>query len=339
MTFTLAIILAGIVMVALNAYVLLAGADFGGGVWDFFARGDRRQAQRDLISHAIAPIWEANHVWLILVIVLLFTCFPAAFSTIAILLHIPLTLMLLGIVLRGSAFIFRSYGSERDTAQQRWGRVFAIASIATPVLLGMCVGAVATGALGATAVSRSGSFVSQFIDPWLTMFGSGVGLLALALFSFLAAVYLTVEAEGTELQEDFRTRALWAAGAVFVIAFGVLALSWREAPMVRQMLMAGPWALPLHIVTGIAAITAIAALWTRHFRLARVAAAAQVTFILWGWAAAQYPYLLPPTLTIEAAAAPNRTLVLILWALAAGACVLLPSLYYLFRVFKMQRRS
>ena len=339
MTFTLAIILAGIVMVALNAYVLLAGADFGGGVWDFFARGDRRQAQRDLISHAIAPIWEANHVWLILVIVLLFTCFPAAFSTIAILLHIPLTLMLLGIVLRGSAFIFRSYGSERDVTQQRWGRVFAIASIATPVLLGMCVGAVATGAVGATVVSPSGTFVSQFIRPWLTMFGVGVGLLALALFSFLAAVYLTVEAEGTELQEDFRTRALWSAGAVFVIAFGVLALSWTEAPMVRRMLMAGPWALPLHIVTGIAAITAIVALWTRRFRLARVAAAAQVTFILWGWAAAQYPYLLPPTLTIEAAAAPNRTLVLILWALAAGACVLLPSLYYLFRIFKLQRRS
>jgi cytochrome bd ubiquinol oxidase subunit II len=339
MKFTLAILIAGIVMVSLNAYVLLAGADFGGGVWDFFARGDRRQAQRDLISHALAPIWEANHVWLILVIVLLFTCFPAAFSTIAIMLHIPLTLMLLGIVLRGSAFIFRSYGSEHDAAQQRWGRVFAIASIVTPVLLGMCVGAVATGALGATAVTPSGSFVSQFIRPWLTLFGAGVGLLALALFSFLAAVYLTVESEGTELQEDFRTRALWAAAAVFVIAFGVLALSWTEAPMVREMLVAGPWALPLHIVTGIAAITAIAALWTRHFRLARVAAAAQVTFILWGWAAAQYPYLLPPALTIEAAAAPNRTLVLILWALAAGACVLLPSLYYLFRVFKMQRRG
>jgi cytochrome d ubiquinol oxidase subunit II len=339
MTFTAAILIAGIVMIALNAYVLLAGADFGGGVWDFFARGERRQAQRDLISHAIAPIWEANHVWLILVIVLLFTCFPPAFSTIAILLHIPLTLMLLGIVLRGSAFIFRSYGSERDTAQQRWGRVFAIASIATPVLLGMCVGAVATGGIGATVLSPSGSFIDQFIKPWLTMFGIGVGLLALALFSFLAAVYLTVEAESTALQEDFRTRALWAAGAVFVIAFGVLALSWTEAPMVRRMLMAGPWALPLHIVTGIAAITAIAALWTRHFRVARVAAAAQVTFILWGWAAAQYPYVLPPALTIEAAAAPNRTLILILWALAAGACVLLPSLYYLFRVFKMQRRG
>lgn len=339
MTLTAAILIAGIVMVALNAYVLLAGADFGGGVWDFLARGPRNKEQRDVISHALAPIWEANHVWLILVIVLLFTCFPAAFAAIAIMLHIPLTLMLIGIVLRGSAFIFRSYGSDRDTVQLRWGRVFAIASIVTPVLLGMCIGAVATGAISPTAFSATGSFADHFIRPWLTLFGLGVGLLALALFSFLAAVYLTVETEGTELQEDFRTRALWAAGVVFVIAFGVLALSWTEAPMVRQMLMTGPWALPLQIVTGVAAVVAIFALWTRHFHLARIAAAAQVTFILWGWAAAQYPYVLPPTLTITDAAAPSRTLVLVLWALAAGACVLLPSLYYLFRVFKMQRRG
>ena len=161
-------------MVALTFYVLFAGADFGGGVWDFFARGTGKKAQRDLISHALAPIWEANHVWLILVIVLLFTCFPAAFSAIAITLHIPLTLMLIGIVLRGSAFIFRSYGSDVDAAQQRWGRVFAIASIITPVLLGMCVGAIATGGIGQSTFADS--FVGHFIAPWLTLFGFGVGL-------------------------------------------------------------------------------------------------------------------------------------------------------------------
>jgi len=337
MTLTPAIAVAGIMMVALNFYVLSAGADFGGGVWDFLASGPRRQAQRDFISHALAPIWEANHVWLILVIVLLFTCFPAAFSTIAIALHIPLSLMLIGIVLRGSAFIFRSYGSTMDATQLWWGRVFAIASIVTPVLLGMCIGAIATGALGTT--SFTGSFVEHFVRPWLTLFGFGVGLMALALFSFLAAVYLTVETEGTPLQDDFRRRALWSAAAVFLIAFGVLALSWNAAPMVRQALMAGSLALPIHIVTGIAAVTAIAALWTRRFRLARVAAAAQVTFILWGWAASQYPYLLPPSLTIEAAAAPSRTLYLVLWALGAGACVLFPSLFYLFRIFKALRSS
>jgi cytochrome d ubiquinol oxidase subunit II len=337
MTLTPAVAIAGVIMVALTFYVLFAGADFGGGVWDSLASGPRKKEQRDLISHALAPIWEANHVWLILVIVLLFTCFPAAFSTIAITLHIPLSLMLIGIVLRGSAFIFRSYGSDDNVTQQRWGRVFAIASIVTPVLLGMCVGAIATGGIGSAA--PDGSFVGQFIAPWLTLFGFGVGLLALALFSFLAAVYLTVEAEGTPLAEDFRARALWSAAAVFVIAFGVLALSWTGAPMVRAALMAGKWALPFHIVTGIAAVTAIFALWTRRFELARVAAAAQVTFILWGWAAAQYPYLLPPTLTVSASAAPTRTLVLVLWALAAGACVLFPSLYYLFRIFKLRQNG
>jgi cytochrome d ubiquinol oxidase subunit II len=187
--------------------------------------------------------------------------------------------------------------------------------------------------------SFTGHFAEHFIWPWLTLFGFGVGLMTLALFSFLAAVYLTVETEGTPLQNDFRMRALCAAVAVFVLAFGVLALSWRAAPIVREGLMAGSLALPIHIVTGISAVTAIAALWTRRFKLARAAAAAQVTFILWGWAAAQYPYLLPPTLTIEAAAAPSRTLVLVLWALAAGACVLFPSLFYLFRIFKLQGRS
>ena len=337
MTLTPAVAIAGVVMVALTFYVLFAGADFGGGVWDFLASGPRKKEQRDVISHALAPIWEANHVWLILVIVLLFTCFPAAFSTIAIALHIPLSLMLVGIVLRGSAFIFRSYGSDHDAAQQWWGRVFAIASIVTPVLLGVCVGAIATGGLGMT--SFSGSFTEHFVWPWLTWFGFAVGLMALALISFLAAVYLTVETEGTPLQNDFRARALGSAAAVFVIAFGVLALSWNAAPMVREGLMAGSLALPIHIVTGIAAVTAIAALWRRRYRLARAVAAAQVTFILWGWAAAQYPYLLPPSLTIEAAAAPSRTLVLVLVALAAGACVLFPSLYYLFRIFKMQRSS
>ncbi|HXT47710.1 MAG TPA: cytochrome d ubiquinol oxidase subunit II, partial [Gemmatimonadaceae bacterium] len=302
MMLTQAVIIAWIIMLSLNAYVLLAGADFGGGVWDFLASGPRRQAQRDLISHALAPIWEANHVWLILVIVLLFTCFPFAFSTFAIALHIPLTLMLFGIVLRGSAFVFRSYGSDDNATQQRWGRVFAIASIATPVLLGMCVGAIATGNIDPAMFTAGfgGSFADRFVAPWLTPFGLGVGLLALALFSFLAAVYLTIEAKDTELQDDFRARALWAALAVFVIAFGVLGLSMREAPMVRRALMGGPWALPLHIITGVAAVTAIVALFLRRFHLARVAAAAQVTFILWGWAVAQYPYVLPPSLTIDA---------------------------------------
>src|SRR6266550_2499248 len=152
---TLPNVLAALIVVALNGYVLLGGADFGGGVWDLFASGSRRDRQRALIAEAIGPIWEANHVWLIIVVVLLFTCFPAAFARLAITLHIPLSLMLIGIVLRGSAFTFRSHygpghgqdGGEAARASEHWGRVFAIASVGTPVLLGLCVGALAAGAL------------------------------------------------------------------------------------------------------------------------------------------------------------------------------------------------
>ena len=125
-------VVAAILALALTLYVLFGGADFGGGVWDLLAGGPRRDRQREVIGHAIGPIWEANHVWLILVIVLTFTCFPPVFARVGTLLHIPLTLMLVGIVLRGSAFTFRTYDDEHDAVQRRWGRVFAVASLLTP---------------------------------------------------------------------------------------------------------------------------------------------------------------------------------------------------------------
>ncbi len=328
---TLPVILAGILALALNAYVLLGGADFGGGVWDMLASGPRRDRQRALVAQAIGPIWEANHVWLILAVVLLFTCFPAVFAQLAITLHIPLTLMLIGIVLRGSAFTFRTYDSQQDEVQRRWGTVFSSASVLTPILLGVSIGAVASGRVPAATGS---SFFASYLHPWLNPFALSVGLLALTLFAFLAAVYLTVETSGDELCEDFRGKALGAGVAVFAAAGLVLVLSFRDAPLMRSGLMASPWAVPLHLLTATTAITAFLALWLRRWRVARVAAAAQVSLILWGWLFAQYPYLLPPHITITSAAAPGVTLKLVLIGLGFGALLLAPSLYYLFRVFK-----
>src|SRR5436853_3282711 len=143
--FSLEVLLAGAMLVSLTFYVLMGGADYGGGVWDLLAWGPRTRQQRELIAQALGPVWEANHVWLILVIVILFTGFPPAFAAIATALHIPLTLMLIGIVLRGSAFTFRSYDRREDNVQRRWGRIFAIASLITPILLGLVVGAIASG--------------------------------------------------------------------------------------------------------------------------------------------------------------------------------------------------
>ena len=309
--------LAAIILAALTAYVLLVGADFGGGMWDLLADGPRKTRQRELIARAIGPVWEANHVWLILAMVLLFTCFPRAFARIAIALHIPLTLMLIGIVLRGSAFVFQIYGGGG-------GRVFAIASLVTPVLFGMCVGAIAAANIGQAGGIPGGGFHALYVATWLTSFSLAVGLFTLTCFAFLAAVYLTLETPDPELQGDFRLRAIGAGVWVLVMAGLALAVAPHRNVVDHRMA----------VLVGIAALITFWALWKRRYPVARIAAAAEVTLILWGWGVAQFPYMLPPDLTIAGAAAPLRTLNLTLIALILGAIVLLPSLYYLFKVFK-----
>jgi len=330
---TIADLLAGVIFIALNAYALLGGADFGGGVWALLASGPRKQRQRELIAHAIGPVWEANHVWLILAVVLLFTCFPPAFARLGTLLHIPLSLVLIGIVLRGSAFTFWRYGGAEDEELRHWGVTFAIASLITPLLLGITVGAIASGAVSG-ARDPDTAFFAVYVAPWLNPFTLSVGLFALVAFGFLAAVYLTLEAQDRELRADFRGRALAAGFALFGAAALALLLSGRYAPLVRGGLIFASWAIPLHGLTAAAAITALVALARAAWRVARIAAAIQVSLILWGWALGQYPYLIPPDLAIADAAAPAVTLRLALGALALGAAVLLPSLAYLFRVFK-----
>jgi cytochrome d ubiquinol oxidase subunit II len=323
-------IIAGIMLVSLIFYVLLAGADYGGGVWDLFAFGERAKGQRELIAKAISPVWEANHVWLILVIVILFTAYPLAFATISTALHIPLTLMLIGIVLRGTAFTFRTYDSQHDTVQRRWSLVFSIASLITPIVLGITVGAIASG----TIRVENGLVISGFFAPWLAPFPFAVGFFALVLFAFLAAVYLTLETPDRELQEDFRRRALVSGFLVGVLALIVFLLAGKGAPTVRAGISRSSWALALHILTAILATGAFITLWTRKYRLAQICSAAQVSLILAGWAFAQYPFLIEPDVTISSAAAPPITLQLLLGALAVGAVLLFPSYYYLFYVFK-----
>jgi len=325
--------LAGVVGVALCLYLLLGGADFGGGVWDLLARGPRAAAQRQAVAAAIGPVWEGDHVWLILVIVVLFTGFPGAFAAISVALHVPLTLFLVGVVLRGSAFTFRAVGISGDRGQHRLGLLFSMASTIAPVLLGMMVGALVSGRIRVA----DGLVTSGFFAAWLAPFPLAVGLFALALCALLAATYLTVETTDPALREDFRRRALAAAVAVGVTALVAFVTAGDGAPRVRAALAARRWSWPFHALTGAAAVTAIAALVTRRFRLARAAVAAQTVLILFGWALAQYPYLVVPDLTVHGAAASARTQRLLLLALAAGVPVLVPSLWLLFRVFKSRK--
>ncbi|MBI3074437.1 MAG: cytochrome d ubiquinol oxidase subunit II [Deltaproteobacteria bacterium] len=320
---------------ALVIYALTGGADFGGGVWDLLATGPRARAQRRLIESALGPIWEANHVWLILVVVILFTAFPLAFSAATTALHIPLTALLVGIVLRGSAFVFRAYGSHTDDAQRSWGRVFAVASVASPVFLGVTLGAVSSGALrvGADGVPTCG-----FFDAWLAPFPFAVGFFALSLFAFLAAVYLANETDDADLQADFRARALWAGGVVALAA--VMALVLWPSDATRSMgalLRDSSWAIAVVVAACVSGAGAVWALTRGRFQWARGFAALEVALVLVGWGLTQQPFLIAPDVSIARAAAPPDTLKWVLIALATGTVVLVPSFVWLFRVFKSKR--
>ena len=222
----------------------------------------------------------------------------------------------------------------------------------TPIVLGMCVGGVVSGGVGAALsgieigvaaglpvpgdVPRA-SFTALYIHPWISPFTVAVGFMTLALVSFLAATYLTIEADGQrELQGDFRRRAIGAAIAAMTTATIALALGAREGGVMAR-LVGGEWSPVVFTGSAVAAIVSVAALITRRYRLARIAAAGWVTFVLWGWVLAQIPLIIPPSLTIDAASAPPRTLVETMAVLVGGGIVLAPSLWYLLRVFKFRR--
>ena len=333
-----------VMLAALVAYALLGCADFGGGIWDLLSRGPRAAEQRRHIARAIGPVWEANHVWLIFLIVILFTCFPRAYAAASVALFWPLHLILIGIVLRGAAFVFRAYGSTAAATQRTWTRVFGIASALTPLLLGACLGAISTGDLGADTPLDAW-------HGWLAPFPLSVGVLTLLISAYLAAVYLawesagpglpaeagshTVDVSAADLQDDFRKRALltWlVAGATSIV---VLILARRDAPRLWEALTSLPAAAIVAAGVLLAPASAVA-LATRRYRLARLLAGAQVTLLLAGWRVAQYPYLIAPDLTLASSAAPRPTLVLTAMTLPFGAAALIPSLWYLFKVFKGQ---
>ena len=320
------------ILLSLILYALMGGADFGGGMWNLLASGPRARLQRKAVAEAIGPIWEANHVWLVLIIVLLFTGFPRGFAAMMTALNIPLTAMLIGIVLRGTSFVFRKYDSQADPVQQRWSMVFGAASFFAPFCQGVILGALATGKIRV----ENGQVMTGFLAGWLTPFALACGVFALVLFAFLAATYLTIDTKDQpELQNDFRLRALWAGLALGPVALAVFLTSRTGAPSMYAGLTR--WWAPLLLAwTSFFALGALVALWQRWFSLARIAAIGQVAVILIGWSVAQYPNLVTPDVTVTNDAAPRVTLRLLVLALGTGAIVLLPSLAFLFYIFKVR---
>ena len=323
---TLADGVAAILLAALTIYAVLAGADFGGGVWDLFASGPRLRAQRIAVAAAMGPVWEANHVWLIFLIVGLFTGFPTVFATLSTALFLPFTIALIGIILRGAAFTFQTHGYEAAGELAPWGAAFGAASIIAPAFLGATLAAVAMG-----AVRASGG--QSVFAGWFSWLGADLALLAVALCAYLAATFLMVETENDPpLQADFRQRAFGAAIVSGVLALIGLLLAWRQAPLLWSELTGrGIWLLLIALINGPIAAFAV---WRRSPRVARVAVAAQIVFVLWAWAVGQWPALVPPDFTIHGSAAPESSLRALMVTIAAGMVVLAPSLWLLFRVFK-----
>lgn len=315
--------------VALVIYVLSAGADFGAGVWDLLARGSKGATQRKAIEHAIAPIWEANHVWMIFIIVVMFTAFPRAFAVVSTAFHIPLTLVLIGIVLRGAAFVFRAYGLTPDATRERYGRVFAWASAITPVFLGWVLAGMSSGAV----VYEGKVMTSGYVAGWTTPYAMAVGAFALTLFAMLAAVYMTLETEG-ETQDDFRKRALITE----LVAAPIALVTFLLAPKaLKDNFTQSAWFEAVQVATAVAASTAIGALVRRRYWLARACAMTQVTLIVVGWGLAMRGDFVLGVVGVHNSGTQAVTLPLLIGITLGGSVLLVPSLVVLFRAFKGAR--
>ena len=308
-----------------TVYAVFGGADFGAGFWDLIAGGAARGARpRALVDHSIGPVWEANHVWLIFCLVVLWTAFSSAFQAIMLTLFVPLTLAALGIVLRGSGFAFRK--SVFVTKQQRrYGAAFASSSVLVPYCMGAVAGAIASGRVHAGG--DAGDWWSSWVNP-TSVLG---GVLAVTVCAYLAAVYLVADArrlDQLDMVEYYRRRAVVAAIVAGVVALGGVFVLAADATYVFHGLTSR--ALPLLIVSAVCGVGSLWMLLRGQARFGRPLAMGAVATVVVGWGVAQWPYILPKTLKVSAAAAPDPTLASILVVFGVAAVVILPSLAWLY---------
>jgi cytochrome d ubiquinol oxidase subunit II len=320
---SLEVVVAAAMFVGVIAYAVLGGADFGSGFFDLTAGDSRRGAElRTLVDHSIGPVWEANHVWLIYVLVTWWTGFPESFAAAMSTLVLPLLLALLGIVLRGASFAFRKYSATLGQARL-FGVVFAVSSILTPFFLGTVAGAIASGRV---PLDGAGDRWSSWLNP-TSLFG---GVIAVGTCAFLAGVFLTADAERSHrhrLTEDLRTRTIVVGLATGAVVFAALIPVLRDAPVLGEGLTGR--AAPLVVLSAIAGSVTLLLLVRRRFRAARWPAVVAVASVVSGWGVAQYPWLLVDEVTIVDAAGASATLWGLLVAVGLAVVVVVPPLAYL----------
>jgi cytochrome d ubiquinol oxidase subunit II len=315
------------VLVGLTLYIVLAGADFGAAIWQVSAsQTPEGRRIRDFAHNVMAPVWEANHVWLIFVLTVTWTAYPAAFGSIASTLSVALLLAALGIVVRGADYAV-SAGASGPRQAREVDVVAAVSSILTPFALGACLGGIASGRVS------YGNAEGDLLSSWLNPTSVITGTLAIAISAYLAAVDLSDDAQRRgehDLVAPYRRRALGAGTVAGVLAAAGLVVLHRDAHPLYRDLVAGP-GLPAVILSGAAGAAALGLVLRERFALARYAAALAVAAIVAGWALAQQPHLLPG-LTVDQAAAPRDTLVAVVVAVVVGGIVLFPSLLLLLRL-------
>ncbi len=340
----------GVLLIGLGLvmYAVSAGADFGGGLWTAAASGPRAGRQREALFQAIGPVWETNHVWLVYIIVVLFTCFPRGFEALSISLLYPLVFSLVGINFRGAAFVFRHFGRHKGARLPGVEAVFSIASVLTPFFMGMAVSSIAGGRIrvanaliaggGPSNLILSGPIAPQWAaSDWITPFTLTGGLIGLSICAYITPIYMTARTEGG-LQEDFRRRAIAGALALGFLTSIEVAVSRFDARFFFE-----GFVRPLPILFAGLAVSCgcftLALLLRRIYSAARWLADFTVAFTIAGFAAALYPYMLIGQLSFAQAAAGRATLLAVMITLPVGAALLVPSLFLLYRTFALNPLS
>ncbi|MFZ0833848.1 MAG: cytochrome d ubiquinol oxidase subunit II [Mycobacterium sp.] len=320
---TLANAVAVALFVGVVVYALLGGADFGSGFYDLTAGSAQRGAEiRTLIDHSIGPVWEANHVWLIYVLVMWWTGFPGSFAAATTTLFIPLVLALAGIVLRGASFAFRKYSANLRQARL-FGAIFAGSSLITPFFLGAVAGAIASGRVPADGY---GDRIGSWLNP-TSLVGGG---LAMATSVFLAGVFLTADAARAgddELAQRLRGRTLWVGTVAGIVVFAGLYPIYRDAPVLARGLI-GPGS-PLLLLAAFGGLWAMSLLYRRSYSGARIPAAGAVAAVVLGWGVGQFPWLLVNETTIADGAGAPATLAGLLVVVVLAGVIVAPALGYL----------
>jgi cytochrome d ubiquinol oxidase subunit II len=318
----------GLVVLGISAYAVLGGADFGAGFWDLTAGGAERGGRvRGMVQRSMSPVWEANHVWLIFVLVIAWTAFPVAFASAFSTLTIPLFLAALGIIFRGTAFALRGHAATIREARTL-GATFAVASVLVPFFLGAAVGGIASGRVPV------GNGAGDVVDSWVNPTSIAIGALAVLTGAYLSAVFLagdSLRAGQPDLVDAFRARALGAGGVTGAAALGSVLVLRSDARPLFDGLTSGGGLVAL-AVSGAAGVATLALVWRRRFAAARATSAAAVVAITAGWAVAQDPYLLPGQLTLAEGAAGRSTLAALVISMAVGFAILAPALWYLYRL-------